>query len=87
MHVGNWIANTLLIVTLLTEAVAAKPRVRVAEDGFPTGQSTPEGTASDLARAFMQGNSALFRAVCLRPYGAGQSRAEYIEYLDNVEML
>ena len=30
----------------------AKPILKVAPDGFPSGRSTPEGTASDLARAF-----------------------------------
>jgi hypothetical protein len=86
MHFGNWIGNALLLVALLTGAAATKPKVRVADDGFPTGQSTAEGAAGDLARAFMQGNSALFRTVCLRPYGAGRSRTEYVDYLDNVEI-
>jgi hypothetical protein len=62
----------------------AKPKVRVAADGFPTGQATPEGAATDLARAFMKRDPAGFRDVCIRPYGGGPARADYVGYLDGV---
>jgi hypothetical protein len=58
--------------------------LRIAADGFPTGPATPEGAASDLARAFMMRDAAWFRSICIRPYGGGQAGAEYIEYLDGV---
>ena len=29
----------------------AKPSLHVAKDGFPAGHDTPEGVASDIARA------------------------------------
>ncbi len=71
-----------LLVCCLISGSAAKPKLRVASDGFPTGQDTPEGAASDLARAFMMADTAQFRSVCIRPYGAGP--ADYLEYLDGV---
>jgi hypothetical protein len=78
------VALIVLLVASLIGSSTAKPKVRVAGDGFPTGQDTPEGTASDLARAFMMRDAAQFRSVCIRPYGAGQARAEYVEYLEGV---
>jgi hypothetical protein len=48
----SWRRIVTLIVLLVASLVgssAAKPRLRVAADGFPTGQATPEGAASDLA--------------------------------------
>jgi hypothetical protein len=73
-----------LLACTLISASAAKPRLKVAGDGFPTGQGTPEGAASDLARAFMTQDALRFRSTCVRPYGAGKARAEYTEYLDGV---
>jgi hypothetical protein len=81
-----WI--TVVLVALLAcctfSSSEAKPRLKVAPDGFPTGQATPEGTASDLARAFMKRDVTLFRSVCIRPYGKGRARTEYPKYLDGV---
>jgi len=74
----------MLLVSSLISSSAAKPKLRVASDGFPTGQDTPEGVASDLARAFATLDVARFRSICIRPYGAGQSRADYIGYLDGI---
>src|SRR5579864_5624239 len=76
-----------LIVLVLSSFLAtavAKPKLRVASDGFPTGQSTPEGAASDLARAFITRDAERFRSVCVRPWGAGQARTDYSAYLDGV---
>jgi hypothetical protein len=76
-----------LVVLLLScriGSAAEKPKLRVAEDGFPTGQATPEGAASDLARAFIARDSVKFRNICIRPYGSGQALAEYTQYLDGV---
>jgi hypothetical protein len=79
------VAYTVIALALIaTAGAAAKPRITVASDGFPTGQDTPEGAASDLARAFIRQDEALFKGVCIRSYGAGQSRAEYIKYMAGV---
>jgi hypothetical protein len=74
----------VLLVSSLVGSSAAKPRLRVAADGFPTGQDTPEGAASDLARAFAARDAVGFRNTCIRPYGGGQARAEYTQYLNGV---
>ncbi len=78
----------LAVVLLLVSTLAAgspKPKIKVASDGFPTGQQTPEGAAADLARAFIFRDAAGFRAVAIRPYGTGQNRADYEAYLKGVE--
>ena len=74
----------VLLLSSLIGTAAEKPKLRVAGDGFPTGQATPEGAASDLARAFIARDSVRFRNICIRPYGGGQARAEYTQYLDGV---
>jgi len=74
----------VLLVASLVGSSAAKPRLKVAADGFPTGQATPEGAASDLARAFIAGDAVGFRNICIRAYGGGQARAEYTQYLNGV---
>jgi hypothetical protein len=74
----------VLLILSLVGISAAKPRLRVAADGFPTGQATPEGAASDLARAFMARDAVEFRQICIRPYGGGQPRTEYTQYLNGV---
>jgi len=77
-------ALIVLLVSSLVGSSAAKPRLRVAADGFPTGQTTPEGAASDLARALVARDAAGFRNTCIRPYGGGQARAEYVQYLGGI---
>jgi hypothetical protein len=73
-----------LLLFVLAGSSPAKPKLKVAADGFPAGPTTPEGAATDLTRAFMQRDAAMFRKVCIRPYGEGQGRAEYTSYLDGV---
>ena len=73
-----------LLLPCLFATAAAKPKVKVASDGFPTGQSTPEGAASDLARAFIARDAGRFRSVCVRPWAAGRARNDYSAYLDGV---
>ncbi len=73
-----------LLFSLFLASATAKPKITVARDSFPTGQSTPEGAAADLARAFMAADPARFRSICVRPYGAGEARAEYENYLAGV---
>jgi hypothetical protein len=59
--------------------VATAPAVGIAPDGFPTGSSTPEGAACDLARAFIQFDAAMFKATCYTPRGGA---AEYSAFLN-----
>src|SRR5947207_11734741 len=75
---------TLLLVLFLISSSAGRPKLTASADRFPAGQATPEGTASDLVRAFIARDPAWFRRVCIRPYGNGQARAEYVEYLNEV---
>src|SRR5882757_3639360 len=76
------LSQRILLVVLLSSvfvgASPAKPKVAIAGDGFPTGQSTPEGAASDLARAFIRRDVTLFRGVCIRPFGTGSDYTEYL---------
>lgn len=74
----------LLLVAFAVTTSFAKPKLKVASDGFPAGRSTPEGAASDLARAFIERDGVSFRSVCIRPYGRGHARAAYVEYLIGV---
>ncbi len=69
---------------LFIAATGVKPKIQVANDGFPTGQETPEGTASDLARSFIQHDARSFRSLCVRPFSAGQAKIDYTDYLDGV---
>jgi hypothetical protein len=78
------LALVVLLASCLISTSAAKPKLRVGADGFPTGQGTPEGAATDLARAFMMRDAGWFRSICARPYGGGKAGAAYIEYLDGV---
>lgn len=57
----------------------AKPKIKVAADGFPSGHGTPEGVACDLARAFIKRDSTLFTNTCMRLYGP----ADYVKFLTN----
>jgi hypothetical protein len=84
MHSGNKAILIFLFLFFLGSITEAKPRLKTAADGFPAGQDTPEGAASDLARAFIKQDALGFRRICIRPYGAGQARAEYVEYLQGV---
>ena len=61
-----------------------KQVIMVAPDGFPQGSSTPEGVACDLARAFIHRDAALFQRTCIEPFGGGDDRKAYEEFLKNV---
>jgi hypothetical protein len=74
----------VLLSFVVAAGAAAKAKLKLADDGFPTGQNTPEGAATDLVRAFMQSNAALLQSICIRPYGDGQSRSDYSGYLAGV---
>jgi hypothetical protein len=74
------IVAALVVLSGVDARGISKPRLQVAPDGFPSGHSTPEGAASDLARAFIRRDSALFRSACVRLYGP----AAYSEFLEKV---
>ncbi len=61
----------------------AKPKIKVAADGFPAGHDTPEGVACDLARAFIRRDTALFKESCIRLYVKGDGSKEYADFLQN----
>jgi len=58
-----------------------KPKLRVAADGFPSGHDTPEGTACDLARSFINRDEKLFSSTSIRLYGSGNGREAYAKFL------
>ena len=46
----------LLVLLSTVSMLGAWAKTKVASDGLPTGQDSPEGAATDLARAFMIGD-------------------------------
>lgn len=84
MYLASKVSLLFLLICFLGSISAAKPRLKPGADGFPTGQDTPEGAASDLARAFIKKDASGFRSICIRPYSGGQARAEYVEHVEGV---
>ncbi|MCL2310671.1 MAG: hypothetical protein FWC42_10495 [Proteobacteria bacterium] len=72
---------------LILAAVAAAivPAISLADDGYPSGTTTPEGAACDYTRAFMQRDLALFEQAVLPPFGDGEIRAQYEQYLADIK--
>ena len=70
-----------ILVCTLPQGQIQKPTIRVATDGFPVGQDTPEGVAADFARAFIKSDVGLFSSSCIRPYGGGKVRQDYSRLL------
>jgi len=64
--------------------VEGQPVIQVAQDGFPTGQNTPEGAACDFARAFIDASIALFKQVCLRPSGGNELNKELQKFINAI---
>lgn len=74
----------LLAVVMPFAAIAQpKPAMKVAGDGFPTGQDSPEGAAADFVRAFIAADTEAFKRVCIRAYMQGDSRKDYEAFLDS----
>ncbi len=65
-------------------APADRPDLTVEADGFPGGNETPEGSATDLARAFISRDMQLFQSIRLEPFGGEGNRTAYNDFLDNV---
>jgi hypothetical protein len=61
----------------------AKPKIKVAADGFPIGHDTPEGAACDLAKAFIKRDPTLFTNTCIKLYVSGKGPEGYAAFLKN----
>lgn len=61
-----------------------KPKLKLAADHFPAGHGTPEGAACDLARAFITRDVTLFADICIKPFGGGENRKSYEDFLSGV---
>jgi hypothetical protein len=82
------IAVACAILTVCTAFCAdqAKPKLKVASDGFPAGHDTPEGAACDLVRAFINRDASLFTNTCIKLYAGGNGPEDYAKFLqDTVE--
>jgi hypothetical protein len=55
--------------------------LKVAADGFPSGHNTPEGTAADLARAFIKNDVDLFTHTCIGLYAGHTGPAAYDQFM------
>lgn len=64
-------------------ADAAKPTIKVADDGFPAGHDTPEGVACDLARAFIKRDTTLLTNTCIKLYAGGKGPEDYAKFLQS----
>ena len=64
-----------------TRKQGTKPKLPVAADGLPSGHSTPEGVACDLARAFINRDSNLFSSASIRLYAGGTGPDAYAQFL------
>ncbi len=71
------LAVTLLMLVCAGTQVRAEEQV--AEDGFPTGQGTPEGVACDAVRAFIKSDHRLWLSVLVRPI-YGKLNPEYEKF-------
>jgi hypothetical protein len=83
----RWFTVALSVLAIVSTWAAdppAKAPIKVSEDGFPSGSSTPEGAACDLARAFVRRNGTLFVKVCIPPFGTPESKQAYQDFLDKV---
>jgi len=76
------LAFLLLTAFCACAADVAKPKIKVAADGFPAGHDTPEGAACDLIRAFIKRDAALFTNICIEPFGQGKQRTNYQQFIE-----
>ena len=63
---------------------APKPPIKLAADHFPAGQGTPEGVACDFERALINRDPTLYAGVCVKPFGGGENRKSYEDFLAGV---
>lgn len=57
----------------------------IADDGFPTGHTTPEAAASDLVRAIIKADPDLLREASLQLPSDSESTRKYNAFLDQTE--
>jgi len=72
-----------VILCSVAADMAAKPKMKVADDSFPSGHDTPEAAACDLARAFIKRDVALFTNTCIRLYCNDKASEDYAAFLAN----
>ncbi len=77
------IASILIIASCALAADISKPRIKVADDGFPAGHETSEGVACDLARAFIKRDTTLFTNTCIRLYAGRKGPEDYAKFLQS----
>ena len=77
---------SIFLVSLGAHAAKEQPKpvLTVGKDALPFGQSSPEGAACDLARAFINRDSKLFLSTCIKPIGGDESQKKYQTFLDIV---
>jgi len=80
-----FISFLILAPSAFASDTPAKPKLKVAPDGFPSGHETPEGAACDLARAFINKDFGLFNATCIKPFGSGENRTDYEKFMESVK--
>ena len=68
-----------IILFLSSTVVFAQTDYKIANDGFPTGQNTPEGTACDAIRAYVYSDHELWLSLLVRPI-YGEKNIEYVEF-------
>ena len=64
--------------------LAATHTIRLASDGFPTGQDSPEGAACDFSRAFISCDASAFLRLCAPTFGKGEGNEEYARFREHV---
>jgi len=75
-------ALILAAAAYVTTSSASPP---LPDDGYPTGATTPEGAVCDYARALILRDVTLFERVVLPPFGSGESRVQYENYLTEMK--
>jgi len=77
--------RTFLLLVIVAFAGSAFADTPASADNFPKGHGSAEGAVADLARAFINGDARQFREAAARPFGGGDTRKEYEEYLASTE--
>lgn len=78
------LAAFLIVISPYAEAEEKIVDLVVADDGFPAGNTTPEGAACDLVRAFALSDVELLKKTCLPTYGGGEIAERYNTFLKKI---
>jgi hypothetical protein len=68
-----------------TVAQTSKPVLVVKPDGFPSGHGSPEGVASDFARAFIKRDAGLYSDCIVKPFGGTENQRRVKAFLAAME--